>query len=276
MLLGVHCPVVRGFDHALATARRLGCRAMQMLPYRRHHEPTSAELSSFRDARGASQVAKLVIHSRFVPSIASSDERRRARSAFLLGRELSLAAALGADAYVLHAGAYSPGSSPDEGMRWLCEGLGRAAPGVRILLENVPGGGRRMGGTLEELAAALERAPLGPAGLGVCLDTAHAWAAGYDIASAEGMLRFLARVHRVIGSDRVGAFHLADSKALLGARRENHWHCGEGYMGKEGLKVLLERPEYAETPAIVETPGGEDVHRRDLDFLRRLAAPTAA
>ncbi|MBI4677641.1 MAG: deoxyribonuclease IV [Elusimicrobia bacterium] len=274
MVLGVHCSVRHGYLAALEEARSLGCRAMQMLPYRRRHEPAQGELSSFAKARKESPVAKLVVHSRYVPCPGSSDEARRAHSRDLLRRELALAAGLGADAFVVHAGAYSEGASASEGLAFVAGTLGAAmsgsGAGFPVLVENVPGGGRRLCGALEELARLLE----GLGGLrdrsGLCLDTAHAWAAGFDIASAEGMFRFLARVNRLFGAERVGAFHLADTKALLGTRREDHRHLGEGYLGKEGLKVLLERPEYEAAPAILETPRGPGSYARDLEFLKLL------
>jgi deoxyribonuclease-4 len=118
---------------------------------------------------------------------------------------------------------------------------------------------------LEELAA------LGGHVEGFCLDTAHAWAAGYELATAEGMLKFLSKAHRLLGSERVRAFHLNDSGALLGSNREHHASWGTGRLGSEGLKALLDRPEYAGALGILETPRGED--ERNLAFVRRLTGP---
>lgn len=247
---------------------------MQMLPYRRHHEPEPTELASFRSQREASSVSRLLVHSRFVPSLASSDESRRARSAALLSRELGLAQALGAEAYVIHGGAYSPAGEFQEGVRLFTEGIARARQesGARlpILVENVPGGGRRMGGTLEELCEILNKVRGIDPQVGLCLDTAHAWAAGYEIASAEGMLRFLARAHRILGAENILAFHLNDTRSLLGSHREHHDHWGRGFLGAEGLKALLQRPEYEGALGILETPRG-DLDRNNLDYVLRLA-----
>lgn len=127
-----------------------------------------------------------------------------------------------------------------------------------------------MGGTLEELARLLEACP----GTGACLDTAHAWAAGYDLASAEGMLKFLARAHRLIGADVVKAFHINDTRALLGTHRENHAYWGDGFLGREGLKVLLERSDYAHAVGIIEPPmGSAEADGRSLEFVRGLISP---
>lgn len=271
MILGIHCSVARGFAAALDEALAAGCAAMQVLPYRRHHEPDPEESSAFRLRREISPVSRLLVHSRFVPSLASAEEARRRRSIELLASELQLSAGLGAEAFILHAGAYSPEAERAGGLRLaaeaIAEGVLRAGTALPVLLENVPGGGRRLGGNLEELAEILVGLRRAQPRAGVCLDTAHAWAAGYDLASAEGMLRFLARVHRLLGADAVRAFHLNDTRALLASHRENHAHWGEGHLGREGLRVLLERPEYASCPAILETPKGPGADRRNLEFL---------
>ncbi|MBI4375342.1 MAG: deoxyribonuclease IV [Elusimicrobia bacterium] len=273
MILGIHGSVLRGFGAALKEAADLGCQALQMLPYRRHHEPEAAEIDSFREARESGGVMRLLIHSRFVPSLASSDQSRRRSSVEKLARELALSGRLGGEAYVLHAGAYSPEGDSGRGLRLAAESIReaweRAAVPIPIYLENVPGGGRRLGGRLEELETLLGL--LGRVPSAVCLDTAHAWAAGYDLGSAEGMYRFLSRAHRLLGADRVKAFHLNDTRALLGSRREQHSHWGEGFIASEALKALLERPEYREAVGIIETPKGEGRDGENLEFVRQAA-----
>ncbi|MBI5629946.1 MAG: deoxyribonuclease IV [Elusimicrobia bacterium] len=273
MILGIHCSVLGGFDSALRHAEELGCRALQMLPCQRHLSPEAAEMAEFRLERAKGPVRHLLIHSRFVPSLASKTGERRLRSATLLARELSLAAGWNAQYYVLHAGAYSPGSSFKEGAAFLGESLDRAAQAggrvVPVLLENVPGGGRRMGGTLEELAELLEAVARRLPGAGVCLDTAHAWAAGHEIAGAEGMLGFLSRARGLFGVAAIRAFHLNDTRALLGSHRENHEHWGLGHLGPEGLKALLGSPEHDKALGILETPRDEGWDLKNLDYIRR-------
>jgi deoxyribonuclease-4 len=274
VILGIHASVARGFGRALEEAVALGCPALQILPYRRHHAPTQADLSEFRAARARSGVRALLVHSRFVPSLASSDEARRARSAAHLAEELRLCAGLGGEAYVLHAGAYSPGADAEAGIRNFAESVRRAAAASAfsgtLLLENVPGGGRRMGGTLEDLARLRDAVAGSVPNVGFCLDTAHAWAAGYDLSAAEAALKFVARAHRLLGADAVRAFHLNDSRALLGSHREHHEHWGKGRLGVEGLKVLLEREEFAEIPGILETPKEPGADAANLALLRAL------
>ena len=273
MILGVHASVRRGLAAALDEPRELGCRALQILPYQRHAPPSDAELAAFREKRAALGVERLLVHSRFVPSLCSSDAERRRRSVEHLARELSLCLGLGGDAYVLHAGAWSQGSSAVEGERLFAESVRRAAgqsgfDGL-LLLENVPGGGRRLGGSLEELARLLDSLKSSLPKLGACLDTAHAFAAGYDLSRAEGVMRFLSRAHRLLG-DAVRAFHLNDTRALLGSRLENHAHWGEGRLGRECLRAFLQREEYADAPAILETPKEPGADRRNLELARSL------
>ena len=274
MIIGIHCSVIDGFLEALRNASRLGCEALQILPYRRHHEPSEEEICAFIKERAQSPVRRLIIHSRFVPSLASGSSELRSRSIALLAHELSLAQRWGAEAFVLHAGAYSPGGDLRQGVQLFVDSVVKAisqsGADIALCLENVPGGGRRMGGSLEELSLLFNplKERLSPAG--VCLDTAHAWSAGYDIASAEAMLRFLSRVHRLIGAQNVKVFHLNDTRAFLGSHRENHANWGEGYLGAEGLRVLLQRPEYSSILGILETPMGQDNDRRNLGFVRAI------
>ncbi|OGR88486.1 MAG: hypothetical protein A3J74_07575 [Elusimicrobia bacterium RIFCSPHIGHO2_02_FULL_57_9] len=274
MILGIHCALGRGFDAALQEAVSLGCQVMQMLPYRRHHDPDDGELARFKQKFSRSPLARLLIHSRFVPSLASSDPLRRGRSAALLSRELVLASKLGASAFILHAGAYSPGGNLTEGIGLAVESIirsyDRSQSLVPLYLENVPGGGRRIGGKLEELADMLESLDRRLPQTAVCLDTAHAWACGYEIASAEGMMGFLAKAKRLLGAWRVRAFHLNDTRALLGSHREHHGHWGQGHLGREGLKVLLESPQYQQSIGILETPKEEGWDRKNLEYIRAL------
>ena len=276
MILGVHASVARGLAGALEEADALGCAALQILPYRRHHPPEDEELSAFRAARLLSGVRVLLVHSRFAPSLASADAPRRARSVEHLSSELRLTAGLGGDAYVLHAGAYSPGSDAEGGIKLFADSLRRAVENSAfrgtVLLENVPGGGRRMGGSFEELARLQDAVKPFVSNVGVCLDTAHAWAAGYDLSAAEAALKFTARAHRLLGADAVRAFHLNDSRALLGSHREHHWHWGKGRLGLEGLKVLLEREEFARIPGILETPKEPGADAANLAVVRSLVS----
>ena len=282
MRLGLHLSVRQGHAAALARSRDLGLGALQVLPYRRApgsdadfrwEKPDPAQARALAAAAARGEVGRLAVHSRYVPFLASTDPASRRASRDLLARELGFARDLGGAEFVLHLGAYSPGSDAAEGTRLFAEGVAEAyalAPGApRLTMENVPGGGRRMGGSLEELAAL--RAELTARGVdsGVCLDTAHAWAAGYDVASASGMDSFLDRAAKLFGARTVTLFHLNDTSAGLGTNREHHEHWGQGRLGAAGLTRLLKRPDYAHAAGILEMPPGRDAE--NLAFVTALA-----
>jgi len=275
MILGIHCSVQHGFLRALHRAAALRCSAMQMLPYRRHLIPESPMFTEFRAKRARGTVRRLLTHSRYIPRLCSTDRARRRRSIELLRRELAWSAAWGAEAHVLHAGAWSEDSSREEGLRLaaqaVAEALDRAGVPLKVLVENVPGGGRRMGGALDDLARLLDALRRTGKECGVCLDTAHAWAAGNDISTAEGMLRFLARAERFLGPQSLQAFHLNNTRSLLGSQRDNHCAWAEGCLTPEALAALLSRPQYADRIGILEPPAAADA-AQELDFVRRLAS----
>lgn len=269
MRLGLHCDVRGGYLKALQSAQSLGCEAFQIITYKRHHRPNSTELAAFRAEFAKSSVKHLVCHVRYLPGLASKDSDRRSRSVDLLKDELTWSDALGAGCLVFHLGAYSLGATREEGMECAAkavrEAYALASPRkVKLVLENVPGGGRRMGGSLEELA---EFAGLAAGTrLGFCLDTAHAWAQGYEMDTREGVWRFLARARKLLGAENIPVFHLNDSLAHHGSHREHHAHWGEGRLGAEGLKALLERDDYKEALGILEMPPGKD--EANLAFVR--------
>lgn len=273
MRLGVHCSIRKGYLQALQEAQSLSCTAMQMFSYRRHREPDPVELEAFRSALVESGI-ELFIHARYLPALVSEEEKDRLHSEELLVRELRLAKALGSSFLVVHAGAYFPGSSWGKGaglfVRTCAGALEKAACGVSLVLENVPGGGRRMGGSLEELSRLGELLEKKGHPLFFCLDSAHAWAFGYPIDSEKGMKEFLDLSLRVLGREKIRLFHLNDSLAERRSFRENHCHWGEGKLGSEGLKLLLRSGSFPHSSFILETPKGEEEDRRNMEWVRGL------
>ncbi|MEE8425581.1 MAG: deoxyribonuclease IV [Elusimicrobiota bacterium] len=272
MRLGLHCDVRGGYPKALQRAQDLKCEAFQIITYKRHHRPNSTELAAFRSEFAKSSVRHLVCHVRYLPGLASKDSHRRSRSVEFLKDELSWSDALGAEYLVFHLGAYSVDATKEDGMKWAAKAVSDAvalasARKVQLVLETVPGGGRRMGGSLEELAefAKLIQGPK----LRFCLDTAHAWAQGYEMDTREGVWRFLGRAHKLLGAENIPVFHLNDSQAHHGSHREHHAHWGEGRLGTEGLKALLERDDHKEALGILEMPPGKD--EANLTYVRGAA-----
>jgi deoxyribonuclease-4 len=166
-----------------------------------------------------------------------------------------------------HLGSYGT-RDRNEGFVAICRALEAALetidPEVFLVMENSAGAGNLAGGTLEELGRFVKT--LAHPQLGVCLDTAHAWAAGYAIDSKDGVDRFIDEAEREIGLERLLMFHFNDTEVPLGGSRDRHWHIGEGKIGFEGFRALLARPELREKTAILETPGD------DADDLRNMLA----
>ena len=281
MLLGLHVGVRRGFPGALARTTELGLEALQILPYRRvpgsgegfrWEAPDPVEARAVAASVGRGALRRLAVHSRYVPFLASREPEGRRRSTELLSRELGFARDLGASEFVLHLGAYSPGSDAAEGTSLFADGVAQAyalVPDAPLLvMENVPGGGRRMGGRLEELADLRGELMLRGVRSAVCLDTAHAWAAGYDVAGAAGMDAFLDRAAALFGAPAVTLFHLNDTGSDPGSHREHHEHWGKGRLGQDGLARLLARPDFVHAAGILEMPPGRD--EANLAFVRSL------
>jgi deoxyribonuclease-4 len=148
---------------------------------------------------------------------------------------------------------------------------------VRVLLENTAGQGAVLGATFEELAAIIAASRFADR-LGVCIDTCHAFAAGYDLRSPEAYLDTMAQLERTVGLDRVGFFHLNDSVYPLGARKDRHTHIGEGQIGKSAFRFLLFDPRFRQVGKVIETPKGQDsaLDRKNLNLLRSLRRPRSA
>jgi len=273
MRLGLHVGVGAGYDNAVAYAREQGAHAIQFFHGNsKTYRPGALDapaLERFRGLRAEAGIWPAVIHTSYLINLASADPKIVAGSLRLLKFDLA-GAALGDIRYVnTHLGSY--GTRPRaEGFAGVVasleEALAGIEPGVFLVLENSAGAGQLCGGTLEELGE-LVRAVEHPQ-LGVCLDTAHSWAAGYRIDSQEGVDAFLDQVEKTISLARVHLFHFNDTQVPLGAHRDRHWHIGEGNIGFAGFRALAARAELRDKTAILETPGEPADDARNLQSVR--------
>ncbi len=244
---------------------------------------TDADAARFRARRAELALGPLVVHANYLINLASPNPVLRVRSIQGFYQEIVRAVALGADYLVIHPGSAprneAPGADPcAAGVAALAASLKQSVRGVklgelRILLENTAGQGSCVGARLEELRAVLDACPDLP--LGVCIDTAHLFAAGWDIRTAEGLEAALRDIDRVIGLSRVAVIHTNDSKVPLGSRVDRHEHIGKGKIGLEAFRRILNHPLLAGRAFILETPidlPGDD--KRNVAALWRLTGHT--
>ena len=213
-----------------------------------------------------------LIHTAYLINLASANPKIAEGSLRLLKNDLAVAARGGMRFVNTHLGSYGT-RERSQAFSAVCDALETAlagiAPGVFLVLENSAGAGNLAGGTLEELGA-FARSLAHPQ-LGICLDTAHAWASGYAIDSKEGVDRFVEAAQREIGLERVLMFHFNDTQVELGGSRDRHWHIGEGRIGFEGFRALLAHPELREKTAILETPGSDADDLRNMQTILAIA-----
>lgn len=281
MRLGIHVRVAGGYAKAVAHAKAAGCTALQVFSTNpRSYRTTSidvAALQSFAQLRRENDLDPCAIHTPYLVNLASADPKIYQGSVRLLCNDLEVAARGGMRFVNTHLGSYGT-RDRNEGFVAICKALETALetiePGVFLVMENSAGAGQLAGGTIDELGTFVRT--LGHPQLGVCLDTAHAWAAGYRIDSREGVDEFVSRVDEAIGWDRVPMFHFNDTQVALGASRDRHWHIGEGNIGFEGFRALLARPELREKTAILETPGDDADDARNMQTILAIARGAAS
>jgi deoxyribonuclease-4 len=260
--IGIHVRTAGGYAAAVAHARDAGCNALQVFSSNpRTYRVTAVDdstLAEFARLRREADLDPCAIHTAYLVNLASDDPKIATGSERLLQADLEVARRGGMRFVNTHLGSYGE-RDRGEGFRAICAALERClagiAPGVFLVLENSAGAGNLAGGTLEELGA-IVRAVDHPQ-LGVCLDTAHAWAAGYRIDSAENVDRFVDEAERAVGVDRILMFHFNDTQVELGAARDRHWHIGDGKIGLDGFRALIAHPELRDKTAILETPGSD-------------------
>ena len=301
--IGIHTSIAGDITGALESARKLGCNALQIFSasprmwVRSGTRMGEADAARFRARRAELGLGPLVIHANYLINLASSDPVMRTRSIQAFHDEMLRAQALGADFLVVHPGSGRGGDrveavrSVAQALRYAARGvrLGRGpfgdarSHGLRVLIENTAGMGTAVGARFEELRGILDLAP--ELSLGICLDTAHAFAAGYEIHTAAGLEQMLAALDRTVGLGRVAVLHVNDSKTPFASRVDRHAHIGDGHIGLAAFRRILLHPRVcAGGPAglagrafLLETPidaPGDD--RRNVRTLWELVGMKAS
>jgi len=276
MLIGGHVSPAGGPANAVARGEERACRAIQFFNQSprawRPRVYDDEEVSAYHEALAASeQVDAMLIHAVYLLNCASEDEEIRGKSLTALKHALDAGAALGAVGVVLHPGsALKAGGSVERAIERagavIREALEESAEGGILHLEDTAGAGGTLGRSFEELAALIEAAG-GSERIGICLDSCHLLASGYDIRTADGLSDVLDRFEEVVGLDRLGSLHVNDSMTPLGSNRDRHINLGEGEIGPDGIAAFLSEPRFDGLPVIFEGPGhkGKAVEREDIE-----------
>jgi len=279
MLLGAHMSVAGGVSKAFERAASIDINTMQVFTKNQNRwqqKPTpQKEIDRWFELQAQTGIGPVVSHAAYLINLGSPDDALWEKSADALVDELTRAEELGILGVVLHPGAHMSASEA-AGIARIAAGLDRAHAATRgyktlTLIENTAGQGSVLGYTFEQLRAMLEGVAE-PARIGFCLDTCHAFAAGYDIRTPETYAETMAAFDQLLGLKRLKCFHFNDSKKGLGSRVDRHDHIGSGLLGLAAFGFILNDARFAEVPMILETPKSEDMHEdvENLTVLRGL------
>jgi deoxyribonuclease-4 len=260
MRLGVHVSIAGKLSQAVERAEALGCSAMQIFsrsPRGWDAKPFDpGELERFRALRKKANIAPLAVHASYLINLASAVPALYSRSVKAFIEELERCDQLGAEYLVAHVGC-CVGCTEEDGMRTVTRALQtvleRARFKTMILLENTARERGDIGYRIEQIGQLLDQLERHPQ-VGVCLDTCHLFAAGYDISKADGVDRVAGEVEKHIGADRLRFLHVNDSKKGLDCRVDRHQHIGQGGIGLEGFRSFVNHPVFRDVPMVLETP----------------------
>jgi deoxyribonuclease IV len=260
MLIGAHVSPSGGLPKAIERGVERGCRAIQIFNQSpRMWRPTvyrEEDVAAFREAMARSPIDAVLIHAVYLLNCASDDPDIRAKSLTSLTHSLRVGQAIGAHAVVLHPGSAKTGDV-GQAIARAGETIGEAlaqSEGCELHLENTAGAGGTLGRSFEELAALIDAAG-GDQRLGVCLDSCHLFASGFDIRAVKGMTAVTKQATRTLGKEVVRSLHLNDSQTPLGSNRDRHANIGAGELGENGCAAFLSTPSFKDMPCILETPG---------------------
>jgi deoxyribonuclease-4 len=282
VLLGAHMSIAGGYYKAVEEARRCGCDVVQVFTKNNNQWRAKAisdqEAAQFADSLRELKIERPLSHSSYLINLASPDAGLWQKSVEAMIVELARAEQLGIPYVVVHPGSHTT-ASEEEGLAAVARGLDaihaqRPKGTAQILLEITAGQGSNLGWKFEHLAAILAQTKE-PQRVGICFDTCHAFAAGYDLRDAKIAKSMWRQFDDLLGLDRLRAIHLNDSKRVLGSRVDRHEHIGRGQIGPEGFRHLLRDRRFKDVPMYLETPKedclGEPWDVVNLRTLRELA-----
>lgn len=280
---GAHLSIAGGVANALREARRLRCDTVQVFVknQRQWQAPPlkPQDVADWHALRDSGAIEPVVAHATYLINLASADPALRRKSRQALADELTRCDLLAIPYLVVHPGAAGeqPRTRALERVAASIDAIYGSRPALRavLLLEITAGQGTSLGRTFEELAEIIARLAE-PQRVGVCIDTCHAFAAGYDLTREAGYAAMIEAVRATVGLERIRCWHFNDSLHPLGSRRDRHAHIGHGHIGTAGFRNVLADPRFCGLPMILETPKGTDERgrewdKRNLERLRRIA-----
>jgi len=276
--------IAGGLHLAFARIREVQGEALQIfLSNQRQWQTvplTSEMLEDFRQQWKENDYMPVAAHDSYLINLAAPDPTTLEKSVAAFADELQRAATLGIPFLITHPGSHR-GVGVEAGLERFVENMDRAitrskTSTVMVLIENTAGQGTNLGSTFEEISFIMSESQYGD-GLGVCFDTSHAFAAGYDIRTRVTYEDTLSKFDQIIGLERLKFFHINDSKRPLDSRVDRHEHIGKGEIGLEGFRLLLNDPRFQDHPMVLETPKGKDLKedKKNLRVLRSLIAKAA-
>ena len=264
--IGVHLGTAGGVSNAIARAPEVGANTLQIFSSSprmwRAAKIDPQQAARTRELRGKLDVGPLTIHTSYLVNVCSQSDEVRQKSIAAFRGEVERALDLGAEYLVLHPGSWK-GLTRDEGLKLAAQSIEKAIDGLpwqgtafRILIENTAGSECSLGGNFEQVAELVERLKA-CAPVAVCLDTCHTHVSGYDIVTAEGYAETMSKIASTVTFDAVRVWHCNDAKAARGSKLDRHEHIGEGAIGIEPFRWLLNDPRFAHCAFIAETPVDE-------------------
>jgi deoxyribonuclease IV len=270
MLIGAHVSNAGGLPHAVERGVQRGCEAIQIFNQSpRMWRPTAYsedDFAEFREAMDASPIKTVMIHAVYLINCATEDADMRKKSLTSLLQSLRVGTGIGAVGVVLHPGSAKKGDVPraiKRAGRVIKEALAETEE-CPLLLEDTAGAGGTLGRSFDELADLIDAGGAGSR-LGICLDSCHLFASGYDVSTRASLTEVIDEFDRTVGCDRLGALHVNDSAVGLGSNRDRHAIMGEGELGEKGCTVFISEPRFEKLPGVLETgrdhgsPAAEDV-----------------
>jgi len=277
MRFGFHISISGGFLRVVEKAQIRGCETIQFFSRNprgwKYDSLDQEEAERFRQSIQSSNLSPLFLHLPYLPNIASKNSKFYNRSIDSIVIDLERAELLGATYLIIHIG-HRMESSEDEAIESVAWAINqvfdRMKNSIVLLLENTAGQGTEIGYELNQIAKIIERVGERDR-IGICFDTAHAFEAGYDLSNRDGIESTLESFDRMIGLKKLHLLHLNDSKTPLGSKKDRHWHIGEGYIGLEGFRYLINHPLLNHLPGIMETPRKDTVEDlKNMKVMRSL------